>query len=207
MKFDDWSSQIECKVWSKALVNYGKINLDLILQSNREIFSENQRSAEGIVEDDEISEDESEEQKQTEYNQLMKLARKYLFSILEADLSNLQELVDVLLKGIEKELAQSDFLKIKPNHKTRKDKLPPPIIQRELNEKGHRVRLNWSAAEDKILIQGYQEYNKDGKVWSKVCIQLLNRTHLDCKDRWRNLLKKHKSEKAIYELLQPVSNS
>jgi hypothetical protein len=74
-----------------------------------------------------------------------------------------------------------------------------------LTKKGYRKRQKWTAEEDKILIEGHQKYvNGSSQIWGKICVQLCNRRNIDCKDRWRVLLKKHQTKEAIYELLKSM---
>jgi hypothetical protein len=133
-------------------------------------------------------------------------ARQYLMNKLDPDLSNLEELVLELIQGIQDELLNPIFRRFNSNRKPRADKLPLPIVQRELDQQGHRKREKWSQEEDKILIEGYQKFADCKQVWGKICVQLLKRSNMDCKSRWKNLLKKHHTLEAIYGLLQVVEN-
>jgi hypothetical protein len=199
---EDQRAKIEEKVWRMALNTYAKLNSDVIVQQVKEKEIEDNEDNE--FEDNEENE-LNESKRENKFNELAKAARKYLFDILEADLSNLQYLVNELIRGIEKKLKNQAYLQIKPSAK--RNKLPPPTVQRELNEKGHRRRQNWSVEEDKILIRAYQEqeqeHAKHKQIWGKICVQLSCRTNIDCKDRWRVLMKKYKSTKAIYDLIVP----
>jgi hypothetical protein len=145
-------------------------------------------------------------EKNIERKDLASETRQYLMNKLHSDLSNLEELVQELMQSIEDELLDPIFLRFYCNRKPRKDKLPPPTVQRELDQQGNRKREKWSQEEDKILIEGHQKYADCKQVWGKICVQLLKRSNMDCKSRWKNLLKKHHTLEAIYGLLQVVEN-
>jgi hypothetical protein len=128
-------------------------------------------------------------------------ARNYLVQRLEFDLSNIQELLEKLVGCIQEDLQQSSFTTITPQKQPRKDKLPPPATSRSYDDKGQRKRFRWSEEEDMILIKNHKSFAQVPQVWSKICGKLSNRTNVDCKDRWRTLIKKHKSQQVVYELL------
>ncbi len=68
-------------------------------------------------------------------------------------------------------------------------------LNRELNEKGHRKRKIWNEDEDRILL--VLKRNNIG--WSDISRNLKERTGVDVKDRFRNLIKKYGSEDEIYK--------
>jgi Myb-like DNA-binding domain len=142
----------------------------------------------------------SKSRKPIHYNKQRKMGREHLLQILETDLSNVQNLVDELIQGIEEELANPNFSQI-GTYKTRKDKLPP-AAPRDHDASGQRKRQRWNSEEDKILIQEHQIHVGEKRIWGIICQKVKNRTNIDCKDRWRNLMKKHQTEKTVYELLK-----
>jgi hypothetical protein len=172
------------------------------IEEKKEI-QEKQKIQEGniMISDEKPNENQETRQSRRKYSNL---TLRYLYNVLQPDLSNLQELVDQLMNSIEEDLKKKRFLKIE-HHLARKDKLPPPTVRRELDPKGHRIRQRWNTEEDRILIQGHQEHSKCKRFWGKICILMLNRTHVDCKDRWRTLIKKHKSKETVYELLKVMN--
>lgn len=50
-----------------------------------------------------------------------------------------------------------------------------------------RIRVAWSENEDLVLTQG----KKDNQTWVEISHRLCLRSNVDCKDRWRNLLRKY----------------
>ena len=66
------------------------------------------------------------------------------------------------------------------------------IAVRETFNNGHRKRKFWTENEDLILATG----KADKKSWVAMAEALPDRTNVDCKDRWRVLVKKHGSDEA-----------
>jgi hypothetical protein len=79
----------------------------------------------------------------------------------------------------------------KPISKKHHDKRP------KIANTGYRKRKVWSRQEDQVLRSKAQQF---GLKWTKICAFLSDRDGQDCRDRWRNLLKKGFTEG---ELLDP----
>jgi hypothetical protein len=141
--------------------------------------------------------------KSIHHNILRLQARKSLLEELELNMSNAQELVQKLLECIHEDLQLPRFHQVIPQKIPRK-KLPPPTTIRLNDDMGQRKRQRWTPQEDRILIENHQQFAEMKLLWGMICGKLSNRTNVDCKDRWRNLMKKYKTTEAIYQLLNPI---
>lgn len=111
----------------------------------------------------------------------MLVGRRHIIQLLQSNSIQIEELISEFEHSV-----QEEFTMVKPLiRNTIKEKVP--VIQiREVFESGSRKRKTWTSDEDAILVSHKQR----NSTWVDIAKLLMDRTNVDCKDRWRNLQKR-----------------
>lgn len=123
----------------------------------------------------------------TEANTRAMIGRQHIASILRSDFDKLSDLSSLFIALVHDDLNMINPLKLYKRKRTL-DQKPCLLSRATYEESSHRKRLKWSVEEDKLLVKG-----KQGNLsFVSISEQMMGiRSNIDCKDRWRNLLKKH----------------
>jgi hypothetical protein len=127
----------------------------------------------------------------TESNARMVVGRKKIASMLEADFTLLDELIEKLESFVEEDLRICTPIRLLDRPKT----VPVPSTRPIFIKSGHRKRRLWNPEEDLILVSGIHS----GTAYADIQHLLNDRSNVDCKDRWRNILKKYGTEDKIFK--------
>ena len=130
-----------------------------------------------------------------EMNTRSLIGRNHIASILNTNFEMLDELVVSFVALVQDDIELVNPLRIF-NRPIKKATVA--TSKREcFPSSGHRKRIKWTDEEDIILVSGH----RNGKSWVDISrTDLMERTNVDCKDRWRNLIKKFGSEEDIYRM-------
>jgi hypothetical protein len=121
------------------------------------------------------------------------LVRKRLVHMLNDDINKMDELVREFTEIVREDIQIGQPFIEQPIRPPRKDPLlssknPRPMINRS------RARIRWSREEIQTLVRFYHQ----DMSWMDIQSHFTDRTNMDCKDKWRNLIKKYHSEQEIY---------
>jgi hypothetical protein len=126
------------------------------------------------------------------------VGRRHIQRLLTDDYSRLAGLVHTFL------LSTGYRLEHVPEGRPPRRRRPRPVpdaaavaaqvIRERMPHSGHRRRMRWTRSEDRILVSGRSR----GEAWLVISRRLEHRDNVDCKDRWRTLLRNHGDEAAIF---------
>eukprot|EP00002_Diphylleia_rotans_P021178 TRINITY_DN4125_c0_g1_i1.p1 TRINITY_DN4125_c0_g1~~TRINITY_DN4125_c0_g1_i1.p1 ORF type:complete len:735 (-),score=68.07 TRINITY_DN4125_c0_g1_i1:594-2711(-) len=125
---------------------------------------------------------------------VVKAARHFVALSLMENKKKVQDLEKVFLRGIgqyikgrKKSLGN---INVELERRSPKKKVGQDITtdgKGPVKVRNGRIRVAWSENEDLVLTQG----KKDNQTWVEISHRLCLRSNVDCKDRWRNLLRKY----------------
>lgn len=124
------------------------------------------------------------------------VGRNHIASLLNSNFELLDELVESFVALVQDDIELVNPLRI--YNRPIKQAYVPLSTRECIQSSGHRKRIKWTEDEDRILASGH----RTGKSWVEIARNdLIERSNVDCKDRWRNLIKKFGSEEDIYRIL------
>ena len=126
------------------------------------------------------------------------IGRDYIANQLFKDFALMDQYVASFQKSVDTRLQMEDpFKKCKSREK--------PVIRVEnprpiFDQSQHRVRLKWTEEEIQTIVHAM----KARKNWVEIAKMLTqnSRTNVDCKDKWRNMIKQYGSVEKIFEEFQ-----
>lgn len=125
-----------------------------------------------------------------ETNAFHVVSRKYISTELQKDFATLEDFLNQFKASIDGKMLSCPLESLQTITKTQKIHPIQQNTRPTFQDSKHRIRIPWTQQEDDVLIQG----KKNAESWVQISEKLYqnNRTNVDCKDRWRNLLKKTK---------------
>lgn len=121
--------------------------------------------------------------------------RNHLASEFHETLDNFESYLEEFKRHIDRYLEREGALERRAKRPSLMTRIAEPL--RERFENGQRKRFLWRPEDDRVLVLGV----KSGKSWVQISREIQSippRNNVDCKDRWRNLVKKYGSPDSVF---------